>query len=401
MGIFKKKSQHKPEEYIRHNKKSSGHIDMTEGNIQLGYIIDEGTRNMQMGDDVRALDCGQRVLEISPFNPAGWYIKGSSEEKLHAFQEAAFSYKMFLKVATNELGTFKKYSEEHLKSLILDRASEVNAESKIVSTIVLCDHILWDLDPSDVMTLYLKGICFSQLGAVELAINSYEQALQNCCSLPREMEAQIRVSITKLVADNKTKLEKGRAMLEEQRNAPDDLIKTAIMLDLQGMHGVAAMYARNAVEVDPQTGGLMILGNVLMKLNQVHEAIEIFDRVIEMNPEEAEAYEKKVTCLKRIERFYELVECCEDGIRQDSNQFSFYMNKAEAEIQLDRYDEAIKTLQGAAEVVTGKNDIDSSSRDLALVIKDGLEKGFGPYKKIDDLKNSFNRDWSSFELPKI
>lgn len=95
---------------------------------------------------------------------------------------------------------------------------------------------------------------------------------------------------------------------------------------------------------------LVTKGNELGNLGRYDEAIEAYDKAIEIDPKFAIAWSNKGNVLGRSGRYNEAIEACEKAIEIDPKLAEAYQSKGISLIGLGRYDEAIQALDIAIEM---------------------------------------------------
>ena len=91
-------------------------------------------------------------------------------------------------------------------------------------------------------------------------------------------------------------------------------------------------------------------GFELNNLGKYEEAIEAFDRVIDMDPSNAYAWNNKGYALINLGRYEDGLQACEKAIEIDPNNVYAWNNKAWALNNLGRYEEALQSSEKALEI---------------------------------------------------
>ena len=87
---------------------------------------------------------------------------------------------------------------------------------------------------------------------------------------------------------------------------------------------------------------LLKKGNTLYSLNYFKEAIECYDKAIEINPKFNEAYNNKGNTLYRLNYFKEAIECYDKAIEINPESSEAYYNKGVILSYIGRFEEAIE-----------------------------------------------------------
>jgi tetratricopeptide (TPR) repeat protein len=95
---------------------------------------------------------------------------------------------------------------------------------------------------------------------------------------------------------------------------------------------------------------LMEQGNTLLDHGQYDEAIEVFDRVLPLDPNNSNAYNNKGSALNGLGRYEEGLASCETAIRFNPNNSMAYNNKGVALYLLGRYEEGIAAYNSALRI---------------------------------------------------
>jgi tetratricopeptide (TPR) repeat protein len=95
---------------------------------------------------------------------------------------------------------------------------------------------------------------------------------------------------------------------------------------------------------------LWVKGNTMCELNKYDEAIECYDKAIELNPNNADAYNNKGTVLSELRNYHQAIECYDKAIALSKNDDIIYYNKGNALCELNKYDEAIEYYDKAIEL---------------------------------------------------
>ncbi len=82
-------------------------------------------------------------------------------------------------------------------------------------------------------------------------------------------------------------------------------------------------------------------GNALATLDKYSEAIDCFDKAIELNPNHARAYSNKGNALYDLDNYSEAIDCFDKAIELNPNHAHAYSNKGNALYDLGKHSEAI------------------------------------------------------------
>jgi len=129
-------------------------------------------------------------------------------------------------------------------------------------------------------------------------------------------------------------------------NYEDGLIATNKVLELTVSY-------LNSTTNNTESDSLDIWFNKGFELNNMgkyQEAIEAFDRVIDMDPNNAYAWSNKGYALINLGRYQDGLEACEISLEMDPNNIYAWNNKAWALNNLGRYEEALQSSERALEI---------------------------------------------------
>jgi len=106
-----------------------------------------------------------------------------------------------------------------------------------------------------------------------------------------------------------------------------------------------------ALEMDPNLAeALYNKGCGLYCLGKSEEALIYFDKAVETNPDEDKAWYDKGTCLDSLRRYQEAITCYDRAIDIDSRYVKAFNNKGAALKKLGRYEEALDNFQKAVDI---------------------------------------------------
>ena len=115
-------------------------------------------------------------------------------------------------------------------------------------------------------------------------------------------------------------------------------------------HDAIQFYER-ALEIDPQYAyAYNNKGLSLSRLGRYEEAIAELDKALEIDPNALKAYYNKGLALSHLERYEEAIAEFDKALGIDANALNIYYNKGLALSHLERYEEAIAELDKALEL---------------------------------------------------
>ena len=123
----------------------------------------------------------------------------------------------------------------------------------------------------------------------------------------------------------------------------------------------------------PKNNELTIMlskGSELVKNNQLNEAINIFSDVIELDPNWAEAWNKRATVLYLIGEFQKSQNDIDKVLQLEERHFGALAGQGLVNIQLKNYEKAIKSYQDAMKIYPTMN----SGKIMIKRIKELIKK---------------------------
>jgi len=208
------------------------------------------------------------------------------------------------------------------------------------ATEALAEYVVYQEKPEEANISWLKKLINTALRVAP----SSEELLRSTASLGfLDQVAWCNL----LDIDVKNRLEKES---EEILKTQDYFNKGGALGDL-GRHDEALEMFDKAIEINPQFDKAYYnKGLALGNLGRCEEAIEMFDKTIEINPQDAKAYYNKGVILGKLGRHEEAIEMFDNAIEIDPQNVSAYLNKGSALGDLGRQEEAIAIYDKAIEI---------------------------------------------------
>ena len=91
-------------------------------------------------------------------------------------------------------------------------------------------------------------------------------------------------------------------------------------------------------------------GMALFNLSRYDEALQYFDKAIDLEPDIAEYWGKKGDVLYELSRYEEALKCCEEAIDLEPNNAEYWGKKGDALYKLSRYEEALQCFDKAIDL---------------------------------------------------
>ena len=111
-------------------------------------------------------------------------------------------------------------------------------------------------------------------------------------------------------------------------------------------------------------------GSEFVNNNQLLEAIEIFTKVIELDPSWPEAWNKRATVFYMVGEFEKSQKDIDEVLKLEKRHFGALAGQGLVNIKLENYDKAIKSYENVIEIYPSMN----SSKIMIKHIKDLIKK---------------------------
>jgi tetratricopeptide (TPR) repeat protein len=96
-----------------------------------------------------------------------------------------------------------------------------------------------------------------------------------------------------------------------------------------------------AVSADAKSLDLLVEGQTLLDAGQPQKALEVFDRLLAVQPDHAEALVKKSAALEKLGRLPAALDACDRAIARDGGFTLAFLQKGGLLNKLNRHDEAL------------------------------------------------------------
>ena len=93
--------------------------------------------------------------------------------------------------------------------------------------------------------------------------------------------------------------------------------------------------------------GLLGKGQSMLSLDDPHGAIRCFEEVLQLNPNNAEAWVRKGTALERLQQLDQAIECYDRALQSDPSLTVAYLHKGGLFNRLERFSEALECYEKA------------------------------------------------------
>ena len=191
-----------------------------------------------------------------------------------------------------------------------------------------------------------------------------------------------------------------KGQLEQAKTIYEQLLaKQPEHFDALHLMGVIALQSSNAalaaeligraIEIDPnQAIAYNNLGDALQKLDRLDEALDSFDRAIALNPDQADSFYNRAITLKKLNRSEEALASYDKAIALKPDYVVAFNNRGNALLGLDRLDEALASFERA---IAFKPDYAEAfnNRGKALLDLNRLDEALASFERAIALKPDY------------
>jgi tetratricopeptide (TPR) repeat protein len=283
-----------------------------------GAWLNKGHLLHDLNRDEEALCCFDRAVALDPANGLCWYAKGHCLVCLGSFEEAIRFLDKTLELDPKSAAAWlqKGYSLFNLSR---------NEEA------IVCYTKALEFNPRNVLAWRLKALSEQTLGRNVDAVRSFKSLI--ACSPPEDQsfaeEARRHVSRLEEHPDLKA--------LRECLDKGSDLAKT-------GHHDEAIECYNKALELDSRCARAWYdKGSSLTGLGRYEEAIRCYDKALELDPKDAQAWCSKGYGLARLGRGVEAIRCFDGALEFDPQSALAWYYKAICQELLGLKQEAVRS----------------------------------------------------------
>ena len=123
---------------------------------------------------------------------------------------------------------------------------------------------------------------------------------------------------------------------------------------------------------DEKLTTLLAEGSAAVNNNQLSEAINIFTKVIELDPNWAEAWNKRATVFYLVGQFQKSQDDIDKVLNLEKRHFGALAGQGLVNIQLKNYEKAIKSYQKALEIYPSMRSPEIMIKEIEALIKQEL-----------------------------
>ena len=181
----------------------------------------------------------------------------------------------------------------------------------------------------------------------------------------------------------KKKFPNNQAVQVEAKNISQDQVNTLVKIYQSGQMIKTEQACKELLQTYPQSLFVMnVLGVVLSGQDKLKESIQVFDKVIQLKPDYAEAYYNRGVALKDFGLRDKAIESYDKAIQFKPDLAEAYLNRGVALKELGRLDEALQNYNKAIQLKSGYPDAYLGLGDIYL--EQGLlEKGLRMHRRGD------------------
>ncbi len=190
---------------------------------------------------------------------------------------------------------------------------------------------------------------------------------------PQEERLEVEAAIERIEEIQK-KLETLQAQGAARADDPRYFYELGnVLVDLSRREEAVAVYEK-ALELDPEyVEALVNLGAIKNELGATDEAIELLKRAIEVNPEDAKAYVNLGDAYYSRGNYYEAMQSFREALRVDPGSYEAHHRIAVAFADAQIYREAIREWEKVIELAPG-TDAATAAQENIDVVRQILER---------------------------
>lgn len=351
----------------------------------------KGTTLEKFNEYDKAIECFDKVLLLNPNSAEAWEAKGWNLCKLTKDDEAIKCYDKSLQLnprnksawinKTLSLGILGRHDEAikcsdyALQTLPNDKEILKNKSSYLMqleryNEAIICYDKIMELNPHSVESLINKAICLERLGNTDEAIITCDEAIK--------INLQYPDNIIAYAYNNK-----------------------AIYLDDLGKHDEALIYYNKALELIPNIVEAWLDRALSLHNEEKYlEAIKWYDKVLGTNNTYHKfALNNKGLALFKLNRYDEAILLYDKALDMYPNEEILWDNKGLCFLNSEKYDEAIKCFDSVLNINPNSTDalhkksVTLSNKGLSLAKIDKLNEAIELYDKALQIYPCFAIAW--------
>ncbi len=201
------------------------------------------------------------------------------------------------------------------------------------------------LAPHDAYILNYKGFCLDKLGYYEVALSCFNQAIN---ILPKDPEILTNTGIclchlnryTEALVHFENALRNGGGSPTLWNNKGFCLVKLGRYQEAYRAYKVALEQGHSK-----QVDLLCNIAATLVNLGSYQEALDYFDRALQLNPDDHLLLNNVAICLEQQGRYDLALKCYEKSLSHDPDNATYLCNKGVCLSKMKRWDQALECLK--------------------------------------------------------
>ena len=184
----------------------------------------------------------------------------------------------------------------------------------------------------------------------------------------------------------------------QQQTTAKDWFDKGIALQEQGKYDEAVQAYNKAIEIDPQHASAWTnKGVALADQSEYDEAIQAYNKAIEIDPQHASAWTNKGVALNYQGKHDEAITAYEKAIEIDPQDASAWTNKGIALQEQGKYDEAVQAYNKSIEIKPqfAVDWSDWNNKGNALQAQGKYDEAIKAYDKAIDLHPQYSLAWNN------
>ena len=302
---------------------------------EIDLMMQTASQLMSAGEWEAAAAELDRVTKAEPDRLEGWTELARCYKAMKQYENAAVAY-----FAAHEL------QPDNLDLLSNLGFAQLNA-GQMEQAVATYEKML-TIDPVSYDASVHLGFVYQKAGDYGKAMDHYENAL-----IGNPDDVQTMGSLAQLYADN-DRAEASVAMYERAIEAADDEQKNSLrtklggaMITAKNFEKAAEVYGALVVDMPDNPAHRFNLGISLLQIKKHREAAPHFEKVIELKPDYAKAYQQVAACYNETGRYGKAINAAQKGLKLTTKTGGLYCAWGRALEKQQLYDEAIDIFQRA------------------------------------------------------
>jgi len=220
---------------------------------------------------------------------------------------------------------------------------------KLQEEMAYFDRVL-EINPRDAGAWNNKGAYLEKLGKLQEAIDAYKNFIKFASPEYAELVANVKEIIKQLEAQLESKAKTEKNYKDKLEDAEAWYNKGIILDDLDRLQEAIDCYDR-ALEINPMDASIWYKkGAALNKLGEYQDAIGCYDRALEINPRLAKAWYNKGAALYDLVKHQEALSCYDMALEINPRYAEAWYNKGVTLGNLGKLQEALDAFQNLIKI---------------------------------------------------